>query len=166
MLILLEGTQDHNIRKSHLIFQRSHSEAKHYSFGWLSAPSSANCISVHYNWWTLQGGLFLNQSHRVPKNNITSYYTTPTTTAIHATEASTSAMTMNLAPTLTLPIPLPHQQSSTAPHFDSKTPLTLCTYLLDYESLAEAAWLSPDEQLTQSTCYLNREDKDNWENLP
>jgi len=30
MLILLEGTQDHSIRKSYLIFQRSHSEEKLY----------------------------------------------------------------------------------------------------------------------------------------
>ena len=72
---------------------------------------------------------------------------------------------MNLAPTLTLPIPLPHWQSSMAPHFNSKTLSTLSTYLLDYESLAEAAQLSPEEQLAQSTCYLTGEDKDNQENL-
>ena|SRR5882724_7390322 len=54
---------------------------------------------------------------------------------IPATKVSTSAMTMNLAPILMLPIPLPHQQSSLAPHFYSNTPSTLGTYLLDYKIL-------------------------------
>ena len=87
------------------------------------------------------------------------------TTAIHATEASTYGMAMNLAPTLTLPIPLPHQQSSMAPHFNSKTPSTLGTYLSDYESLVKAAQLIPEEHLARSTHYLNGEDKEDWENL-
>src|SRR5882672_8783886 len=52
-----------------------------------------------------------------------------------------------------------------APHFDSKTPLTLCMYLSDYESLAEAAQLTPGERLSHSTHYLDEEDKDDWENL-
>jgi len=46
---ILEGTQYHDIRKSHLIFQRSHSEAKLYIISQLSAPSSANHITMHYN---------------------------------------------------------------------------------------------------------------------
>jgi len=37
---------------------------------------------------------------------------------------------------------------------------------LDYESLAEAAQLSPEEHLAQSTHYLTGEDKEDWENLP
>ena len=52
-----------------------------------------------------------------------------------------------------------------APRFDSKTPSTLCTYLSDYESLAEAAQLTPGECLSHSTRYLDEEDKDDWENL-
>ena len=96
---------------------------------------------------------------------MTSYYTTPKTTAICATEVSTSGMTMILAPTLMLPIPLPHWQSSMAPHFNSKTPSILGTYLSDYEFLAEAAQLDPEEYLVQSTHYLTGEDKEDWENL-
>src|SRR5882724_9242973 len=53
-----------------------------------------------------------------------------------------------------------------APHFNSKTPSTLGTYLSDYESLAEAAQLSPEEHLVQSTCHLTGEDKEDCENLP
>src|SRR5882672_8440195 len=93
----------------------------------------------------------------------------PTT---RATGTSTSAMPVttstpvNSAPTATPPIPLPQRQSSTAPCFDSKAPSTLCTYLFDYESLAEAAQLTLGERLSQSTRYLTEEDKDDWENLP
>src|SRR5882672_729103 len=93
----------------------------------------------------------------------------PTT---RATGTSTSAMPVttstpvNSAPTTTPPVPLPQRQSSTAPRFDSKAPSTLCTYLSDYESLAEAAQLTPGERLSQSTRYLTEEDKDDWENLP
>ena len=72
---------------------------------------------------------------------------------------------MNPAPTLMLPIPLPHQQASMAPHFNSKTPSTLRTYLSDYEFLAEAVQLSLKEYLVQSTHYLTGEDKEDWENL-
>src|SRR5882672_2283889 len=92
----------------------------------------------------------------------------PTT---HATALSTSAMAVttstpiNPAPATTPPIPLPQRQSSMAPRFDSKTPSTLCTYLSEYESLAEAAQLTPGERLSHSTRYLDKEDKDNWENL-
>src|SRR5882724_9443972 len=42
-------------------------------------------------------------------------------------------------------VPLPQRQLPMAPHFNSKTPMTLCTYLLDHESLAEAAQLTPGE---------------------
>src|SRR5882672_3977057 len=89
----------------------------------------------------------------------------------HATALSISAMPIttstpvNPAPATTPPIPLPQRQSSMAPHFNSKTPSTLCTYLSDYESLAEAAQLTPGEHLSHSTRYLDEEDKDNWENL-
>src|SRR5882724_7056827 len=91
------------------------------------------------------------------------------------TQAAASLISVMVKPTLvpTGPIiptpqavPLPQQQSPTAPHFYSKTPMTLCTYLSGYESLAEAAQLTPSECLAQSTCYLTGEDKDDWENLP
>src|SRR5882672_5176625 len=88
-----------------------------------------------------------------------------------ATALSTSAIPVttstpiNPAPATTPPIPLPQRQSSMAPHFDSKTPSTLCMYLSDYESLAEAAQLTPGECLSHSTHYLDKEDKDDWENL-
>src|SRR5467141_4000487 len=93
----------------------------------------------------------------------------PTT---RATGTSTSAMPVttstpvNSAPTATPPVPLPQRQSATAPCFDSKAPSTLCTYLSDYESLAEAAQLTLGKCLSHSTCYLTEEDKDDWENLP
>src|SRR5882672_11056473 len=92
----------------------------------------------------------------------------PTT---RATALSTSAMPIttstpvNPAPATMPPIPLPQRQYFTAPHFYSKTPSTLCTYLLDYESLAEAAQLTPGEHLSHSTHYLDEEDKDDWETL-
>src|SRR5882672_10850410 len=88
-----------------------------------------------------------------------------------ATALSTSAMPVTTStpinPALATmpPIPLPQRQSSMAPCFNSKTPSTLCTYISDYESLAEAAQLTPCERLSHSTCYLDKEDKDNWENL-
>src|SRR5882724_12275635 len=95
----------------------------------------------------------------------------PTTT--RATAVSTSAIPTVIPITTALPvnppitpIPLPQRQSPTAPCFDLKNPSTLCTYVSDYESLAEAAQLTPAEQLVQSTCYLTEEDKDDWENLP
>jgi len=53
-----------------------------------------------------------------------------------------------------------------APHFDSKNPSTLCTYLLDYESQAKVVQLTLAKCLAQSMCYLTKEDKDDWENLP
>src|SRR5882672_5403393 len=92
----------------------------------------------------------------------------PTT---RATALSTSAMPITtctpINPALATmpPVPLPQRQSSTAPRFNSKTPSTLCTYLLDYESLAEAAQLTLGERLSHSTRYLDEQDKDNWENL-
>src|SRR5882724_2074870 len=65
-----------------------------------------------------------------------------------------------------VPVPLPQWQSPTAPRFDPQNPSTLCTYLSDYESLAGAAQLTLAECLAQSTRYLTKEDKDDWENLP
>jgi len=52
------------------------------------------------------------------------------------------------------------------PCFNPKNPSTLCTYLSDYGSLAKVAQLTLAEHLTQSTHYLTKEDKDDWENLP
>src|SRR5882724_2479025 len=90
-----------------------------------------------------------------------------------ATAVSTSAIPTVMPATTSMPIsppvspiPLPQWQSPTAPHFDHKNPSTLCTYLWDYESLAKAAQLTPGKHLAQSTCYLTKEDKDDWENLP
>ena len=95
----------------------------------------------------------------------------PTTT--HATAISTSAIPTVIPTTTSTPvnplpaaIPLPQWQSPIAPCFDPQNPSTLCTYLLDYESLAEAAQLTLAEHPAQSTCYLTKEDKDDWENLP
>src|SRR5882724_7734666 len=95
----------------------------------------------------------------------------PATT--RATAVSTSAIPTVMPVTTPLPInppvtpiPLPQRQSPTAPHFDPKNPSTLCTYISDYESLAEAAQLTLAERLAQSTHYLTGEDKDDWENLP
>src|SRR5882724_1138149 len=90
----------------------------------------------------------------------------PATT--HATAPSTSAMpiTTNPIPMSMPSIPLPQQQSSTVPHFDLENPSTLVTYLYDYESLAKSAQLTLGERLAQSTCYLTKEDKSDWENLP
>src|SRR5882724_8054597 len=104
----------------------------------------------------------------------------------HATALSTSAiptvmppitavLPVNTAPPITtappvnpplIPVPLPQWQSSMAPCFNPKNPSTLCMYLSAYESLAEAAQLTPAECLAQSTQYLTEEDKDDWENLP
>jgi len=52
-----------------------------------------------------------------------------------------------------------------APHFNPKNPSTLCMYLSDFESLAEAVHLSLGECLAQSMHYLTKEDKDDWENI-
>ena len=38
-------------------------------------------------------------------------------------------------------------------------------YFLDYESLTEAVQLTLGKHLAQSTHYLTKEDKDDWENL-
>src|SRR5882724_4038699 len=93
-----------------------------------------------------------------------------------ATAPSTSAMpTTNPVPISTPPnpilmsmppIPLPQRHSSTAPRFDPQNPSTLVTYLSNYESLAESAQLTPGRRLAQSTCYLTKEDKSDWQNLP
>src|SRR5882724_5169140 len=95
----------------------------------------------------------------------------------HATAPSTSAMPAtthpvpisippNPIPMSMPPIPLPQRHSSTAPRFDPQNPSTLITYLSDYKSLAESAQLTPGKRLAQSTCYLAKEDKSDWENLP
>ena len=53
-----------------------------------------------------------------------------------------------------------------APCFNPKNPSILCTCLSYYESLGKAVQLTPGEDLSQSTHYLTKEDKDHWENLP
>ena len=89
---------------------------------------------------------------------------------MHATAISTSAIptvmpTTTSMPANPAPIPIPLPQSPITPCFDPKNPSTLCTYLLDYESLAEAVQLTLGKCLAQSTCYLTKEDKDDWVNL-
>jgi len=61
--------------------------------------------------------------------------------------------------TLKASCPSPPMTASTAAHFNLWNPSTLCTYLADYECLAEAAQPTLDECLAQSTCYLTEEDK-------
>src|SRR5882724_4674314 len=93
--------------------------------------------------------------------------TAPSTSAMPTTTNPVPiSMPPNPIPMSTPPIPLPQQHSSTAPLFDPQNPSTLVTYLSDYESLAESAQLTPGEQLAQSTRYLAKEDKSDWENLP
>src|SRR5882724_6047978 len=88
--------------------------------------------------------------------------TAVSTSAIPTVMPITTALPVN--PPVT-PIPLPQRQSPMAPHFYPKNPSTLCTYISDYESLAEVAQLMPAKRLAQSTRYLTEEDKDDWENL-
>ncbi len=63
-------------------------------------------------------------------------------------------------------VPLPHRQSTNAPRFDPENHSTLVVYLLDYELAAEAAHLTPAERLSQSTRYLGKQEKEDWESLP
>src|SRR6266481_9837218 len=63
-------------------------------------------------------------------------------------------------------IPLPHRQSTNAPRFDPENYSTLEVYLLDYELVAKAAHLTPAERLSQSTQYLGKQEKEDWESLP
>src|SRR5882724_1640942 len=74
--------------------------------------------------------------------------------------------TTNPIPMSMPPVPLPQLHSSTVPHFDSKNPSTLITYLANYESLAESTQFTLGERLAQSTCYLTEEDKCGWQILP
>ena len=67
---------------------------------------------------------------------------------------------------MALPIPLPVRHSHEAPHFNPACPSTLQDYLYDYELLAEAAQLTPAEQLAKCTCYLERDIRMDWETLP
>jgi len=64
------------------------------------------------------------------------------------------------------PVPLPHHQSTNAPRFDPENHSTLKVYLSDYELAAEAAHLMPAERLSQSTRYLGKQEKEDWESLP
>src|SRR5882724_27268 len=94
---------------------------------------------------------------------VTTCSTAISTSAIPTAMPTTTSMPINPP---SAPIPLPQRQSPMAPHFDPKNSSTLCTYISDYELLAKAAQLTPAKQLAQSTCYLTKEDKDDWENLP
>ena len=85
------------------------------------------------------------------------------TSAIPTVMLATTSMPVNPPPA---PIPLPQQQSTTAPCFNPQNPSTLYMYLSDYESLAEVVQLTPGKCLAQYTHYLTKEDKDEWENLP
>ena len=64
------------------------------------------------------------------------------------------------------PVPLPHQQAANAPRFDPENHSTLEVYLTDYETAADMAHLTPAECLTQATCYLGKQEKEDWESLP
>ena len=66
---------------------------------------------------------------------------------------------------MALPIALPVRHSRKAPHFDPTCPSTLQDYLYDYELLAEAAQLTPEEQLLKCTRYLERDVRMDWETL-
>src|SRR5882724_13387958 len=70
----------------------------------------------------------------------------PINTAPPVTTAPPITTSLPINPPV-IPVPLPQRQSSMAPCFYPKNPSTLCTYLLDYESLAEAAQLTPAECL-------------------
>ena len=65
---------------------------------------------------------------------------------------------------MALPIPLPVRNE--APHFNPACPSTLQDYLYDYELLAEAAHLTPAEQLARCTRYLESDIRMDWETLP
>src|SRR6266481_5202264 len=67
---------------------------------------------------------------------------------------------------MALPVPLPVRHSRKAPHFNPACPSTLQDYLYDYELLAEAAQLTPAEQLAKCTRYLERSIRMDWETLP
>src|SRR6266481_7189367 len=67
---------------------------------------------------------------------------------------------------MALPVPLPVRHSCKAPHFNPACPSTLQDYLYNYELLAEAAQLTPAEQLAKCTCYLERDIRMDWETLP
>ena len=66
---------------------------------------------------------------------------------------------------MALPVPLPVRHSRKAPHFNPACPSTLQDYLYDYELLAEAAQLTPAEQLAKCTRYLERGIRMDWETL-
>ena len=66
---------------------------------------------------------------------------------------------------MALPVPLPVRHSRKAPQFDPAFPWTLQDYLYDYELLAEAAQLTPADQLAKCTCYLERDVRMDWETL-
>src|SRR5882724_4964044 len=100
---------------------------------------------------------------------ITTCTTALSTSSIPTVMPPTTSMPANTALPVNppiIPVPLPQYKSPMAPHFNPKNPSTLCMYLSDYESLAEAAQLTLAECFAQSTQYLTEEDKDDWENLP
>ena len=64
------------------------------------------------------------------------------------------------------PVPFSHQHSANTPQFDPHNHSTLEVYLVDYELAAEAAHLTVADKLSQSTCYLEKQEKEDWESLP
>ena len=50
--------------------------------------------------------------------------------------------------------------------FDPCNHSTLKVYLADYELAAKAAHLTVANKLSQSTCYLEKQEKEDWESFP
>ena len=63
-------------------------------------------------------------------------------------------------------VPLPHHHSANAPQFDPCNHSTLEVYLVDYELAAEAAHLTPAKKLSQPTCCMEKQEKEDWESFP
>jgi len=136
----------------------------------LEQPAPSTCLAYSLFGDHHREVVVINQSFRVPKKITPSslknlhacYYLCHS--KFHISHPHSHACHYFHA--LSIPIPLPQQQSPMAPCFDPKNPSTLCTYLLNYESLAKVVQLFLGKCLAQSTCYLTKEDKDDWENLP
>jgi len=64
------------------------------------------------------------------------------------------------------PVLIPHQHSANAPQFDPHKHSTLEVYLADYELAAKAAHLTAADKISQSTRYLEKQEKEDWESFP
>src|SRR5882724_332523 len=64
------------------------------------------------------------------------------------------------------PVPLPHQHSANTPQFDPHNHSTLEVYLADYELASKATHLTVADKLSQSTHYLEKQEKEDWESFP